>query len=233
MILPPGNTYFYKVFLIIYNIRKTKDLYSVVYLCKHMVKKVNINNIELEILSLFTKGYNKQYYIREISKKLNISSRTSLINLNKLEKKGILESYTKGKIRLFKIKKSFLTKNYFLLTEQFKLIKFLEKNNKIKEILKKIFPLIKGTAIIFGSYAKEKQKKSSDLDIFIIGQVEEKLIKQIELLYNIKINTKVYPKEIFEKNIDDDILIKEIKENHIIIKNSEYFLNVIIKIENF
>ena len=180
-----------------------------------MVKKVNISNIELEILGLFTKSYDKQYYIRETSKILNISSRTSLLNLNKLEKKGILESYTKGKIRLFKIKESFLAKNYFLLVEQYKLVKFLEKNNKIKEVVKKLTLLIKGTAIIFGSYAKFRAKKDSDIDIYIETK-NRNIKKQIENIHS-KISVKI---GLFDVKSN---LIKEIIKNHVIVRGVEDF----------
>ena len=37
----------------------------------------------------------------------------------------------------------------------------------------KIFHYVKGIVIIFGSYAKGIQKKSSDLDIMIIGKCDE------------------------------------------------------------
>ncbi|MBU0471063.1 MAG: hypothetical protein KKF65_00435, partial [Nanoarchaeota archaeon] len=65
----------------------------------HMITKVN--DIDLKILSLFTKGYDKYYYIREVEKLLGVSSRTALVTLAKLEKKGILESKTKGKIKIY------------------------------------------------------------------------------------------------------------------------------------
>ncbi len=50
-----------------------------------MITKVN--DIDLKVLTLFTEGYNKEYYIREVEKLLKISSRTALVTLDKLEKK--------------------------------------------------------------------------------------------------------------------------------------------------
>ena len=93
-----------------------------------MVTKVN--DTDLKILSLFTKGYNKEYYIREVEKLLNVSSRTALVTLAKLEKKGILEMKAKGKIKIYSIKKSTLSREFFLLTEQYKRIQFLEKTRE-------------------------------------------------------------------------------------------------------
>ncbi len=190
---------------------------------------IKINDIDLRTLSLFTKGYNKEYYIREVEKKLKTSSRTALITLAKLEKIGILESKKKGKIKLYSIRKTSISKEFLILTEQYKKIQFLEKNQLIKEILEKTDEETQGIVIIFGSYAKGTQKEWSDLDLFIVGKYNEKKIKNIGKKYGIDINIKSYPKKIFEKEINNDILLKEIKENHILIKDAEGFVNKVIK----
>ncbi len=187
-----------------------------------MITKVN--DIDLKIISLFTKGYNKEYYIREVDQLLGISSRTAFMTLIKLEKKGILESKIKGKIKLYSIKKSSLSKEYFLLAEQYKKIQFIEKNHLIKEILEKLDHCIEGIVIIFGSYAKGTQKKDSDLDLFIVGKQNKIKIKEIGEKYGIEINIKSYPITVFHKEINDDILLKEIVENHLLIKDAEDFL---------
>ena len=188
-----------------------------------------VNNTDLRILSLFTKGYEKEYYIREVEKLLEVSSRTALVTLAKLEKKGILESKTKGKIKIYTIKKSSLSREYLLLTEQYKKIQFLEKNHLVKEVLEKADEFMQGIVIIFGSYAKGIQKGDSDLDLFIVGAYDEKMIKEAGHKYGLDINIKSYPLNIFEKEIRDDILLKEVIENHILIKDAEGFVRRVIK----
>lgn len=192
-----------------------------------MVTKVN--DMDIKILSLFTKSYSKEYYIREVEKLLGVSSRTSLVTLSKLEKKGILESKIKGKIKLYSIKKSILSREYFLLTEQYKNIQFLEKNHLIKEILEKIDEFMQGMVMIFGSYAKGTQKEDSDIDLFIIGKYNETEIKDVGKKYGIEINIKSYPMKIFQKEMHDDILLKEIIQNHILIKDVETFVRGVLK----
>ncbi len=192
-----------------------------------MITKVN--DVELRILSQFSKGYDKEYYIREIEKITKVSSRTALVTLAKLEKKGILESKTKGKIKIYKLKKTILSREYMILTEQYKKIRFLGKNLLIKEIIEKTEQYFKGITIIFGSYAKETQKENSDLDIFTIDKFTEDKIKEIGKTYGIEINIKSYPKKLFEKEINNDILLKEIAENHILIKNTEQYVRKIIR----
>ena len=190
---------------------------------------IKVNDTDLRVLSLFTKNYEKEYYIREVEKLLEVSSRTALVTLAKLEKKGILESKTKGKIKNYSIKKSTISMEFFLLTEQYKKIQFLEKNHLVKEVLEKADEFMQGIVIIFGSYAKGIQKEDSDLDLFIVGTFDEKKIKEAGHKYGLDINIKSYPMNIFEKEIRDDILLKEVIENHILIKDAEGFVRRVVK----
>jgi predicted nucleotidyltransferase len=190
---------------------------------------IKVNNTDLKILSLFTKGYDKEYYIREVEKLLKVSSRTALVTLAKLEKKGILESKKRGKIKVYSIRRSTLSREFFLLAEQYKKIQFLEKNHLIKEIFEKADEFMKGIVIVFGSYAKGIQKEDSDLDLFIVGKFDEKKIKEVSKKYGITINIKSYPLKIFEKEIHEDILLKEIVGNHVLIKDAEGFVRGVVK----
>lgn len=190
---------------------------------------IKVNDMDLKILSLFTKGYEKGYYIREVEKLLEVSSRTALVTLAKLGKKGILESRTKGKIKSYTIKKSTISREFFLLTEQYKRIEFLEKNHVVKEVLEKADEFLQGIVIVFGSYAKGIQKEDSDLDLFIVGACDEKKIREAGNTYGLDINIRSYPMNIFEKEIHGDILLKEIVEHHIIIKDAEGFVRRVVE----
>jgi len=190
---------------------------------------IKVNDIDLRTLALFTKSYDKGYYIREVEKLLKVSSRTALVTLAKLEKIGVLESRKRGKIKTYSIRKTTLSREFFLLAEQYKKIQFLEKNQLIKEVLEKADAFMNGIVIVFGSYAKGTQKEDSDLDLFIVGKYYEKKIKNIGKKYGIDINVKSYPLPLFEEEIRDDILLKEIKENHILIKDADGFVRRVVK----
>jgi predicted nucleotidyltransferase len=88
---------------------------------------------------------------------------------------------------------------------------------------------MQGIVIIFGSYAKGIQKEDSDLDLFIVGAYDKKKIKNTGKKYGIDINIKSYPLQLFEKEIHNDILLKEIKKDHILIKDAEGFVRKVIK----
>jgi predicted nucleotidyltransferase len=196
-----------------------------------MYEKIRITENTLQILSLFTDGFKREYYIREVKRILKISPRTAQLILEDLEGKGVLESKTRGKIKIYRINPSDLTLRYLAFVEQYKTIAFLEKRLMIKEIIEKITPYINGIGIIFGSYAKGLEKRGSDLDIFVAGSYNQEEIEKVSRNLGIEISVKCYPIKTFEKNLDNDILLKEILKNHIIFINAEQFIKEVFKDE--
>lgn len=194
-----------------------------------MYEKINITENGLQILSLFTNDFTREYYIREVERILKISPRTAQLILEDLENKGIIESTIRGKIKTFKINPSPFTQRYLTFAEQYKALTFLEKKPLIKEIIEKITPHINGIGLIFGSYAKGLEKKESDLDIFVIGEYNSNEIKKVSKNLGIEISVKNYPLDVFEKNLTKDIFLKEILKNHITFLNSEQFIRIVFK----
>ncbi len=193
-----------------------------------MYNKINITENGLQVISLFTNGFDKDYYIREVEKLLKISPRTAQLILEDLENKGILESKVKGKIKVYKLKINELSKRYLTLVEQYKSIAFLEKDLLVKEIIEKISHFINGIGIIFGSYAKRATHKESDLDIFVAGDYDKEEVKKVSRNLGIEISIKCYPLKTFENNVHKDILLKEVLKHHIVFKNSELFIQKVL-----
>jgi DNA-binding Lrp family transcriptional regulator len=194
-----------------------------------MYNKINITENGLQIISLFTNGFDREYYIREVGKLLKISPRTAQLILEDLENKGIIESKVRGKIKSYKLKINELSNRYLTFVEQYKSIAFMEKNLLVKEVIEKISPFIDGIGIIFGSYAKGVSNKESDLDIFIAGNYEKEEIKKVSRNLGIEISIKCYPLKTFENNVNQDILLKEVLKNHIVFKNAELFIQNVLK----
>ncbi|MFH0752643.1 MAG: nucleotidyltransferase domain-containing protein [archaeon] len=194
-----------------------------------MYDKLNITENHLNILELFTQGFDKEYYIREVQKLLKISPRTAQLILEDLEKKAVLESTTKGKIKLYKIKQTAEAREYITFTEIYKRINFMEKSLEIREIIDRLAPKINGIGFIFGSYVKGIEKKDSDLDIFIAGTYDKKEFERLSNLYDLKLDIKNYPLSLFKRKINEDILIREVLDNHVMLCGSEELINMIIK----
>ncbi|MBD3312057.1 hypothetical protein GF352_01220 [archaeon] len=195
-----------------------------------MYDKLNITENHLQALALFTKGFTKKYYIREVQKLLNISPRTAQLILNDLEVKTVLESKTRGKIKEYKLKQASQTIDYLIFVEQYKKLTFLKTQPLIKELITKITPHIKGVGLIFGSYAKARARKDSDIDLLIIGNYDKKEVKRTAKMYNLELNIKQYTKELFNKGLKKDLLLKEVLNNHVVFSGIEEFIKIVVKL---
>jgi len=181
-------------------------------------------NNEIKVFEEFLGDFNAKITGSFIAKKNKLNQKTVSNYLKRLEKEHLLKSETQGKNKIYSLNKNNkeIVKNFIISVEHLRTIKFYKKNILIKEIAEKIRHYIEGIAVIFGSYVKNIQKQDSDLDILIIGKCNEKEINKISRIYKIEINLKIYPR------LENDILIREVIKNHIIIKNTEQFIEGII-----
>ena len=76
---------------------------------------------------------------------------------------------------------------------------------------------------LFGSYAKDLQKKGSDLDVLVVGRYNRKKIREISEIFRVNISIMRYSPQIYKKL--DDTLIREVIDNHIVIKGTEEFVD--------
>ena len=180
-------------------------------------------NKELQVISLFRSNYKTRFYLREISKLSKLPLKTCQNVLADLEKDNILKSKVEGKNKYFFLNlENIKTKSYLLQAEIYQTDIFLERYPQFKIFLKSI----KTTAsiIVFGSFARSTADKNSDLDILIISNKELKL--PFHLLpfkpHQISLTEKTFLKAL--KKQED--LIKEIEENHTILNNHSFYVNV-------
>ena len=194
-----------------------------------------LNELRLRIIEEFIIDYKIQLTGSYIAEKKGFNQKSVSNALLELEKEGFLKSKSSGKNKLFSMnldnKENII--NFISAVEHLRIIMFYNKNTLIKEIAGKIKESCSGIILIFGSYAKNKQKKDSDLDVFVAGKVNSKKIDQLSEIYRISINVKNYPISIFEKNLRaNDILLNEIKKDHVIISGAEKFVSVMSGFEN-
>lgn len=194
-----------------------------------MYNKLDITENHLQALSLFTNGFDNEFYIREAQRALNISPRTSQTVLADLERRGIIESKKRGKIISYHLKKNGISRRYMTFCEEYKGISFLSGNALISEITEKIEGCIDGIGVIFGSYAKGLARKDSDLDVFVIGTYDRKRIDAASQTYGIDISVKCYPLENFRKALRGDILVKEVLKSHVAFLNAEQFIKEVFE----
>ncbi|MFH1710710.1 MAG: helix-turn-helix domain-containing protein [Nanoarchaeota archaeon] len=182
-----------------------------------------LNNKASDILENFAEDYNKKIYGRDISKKLRMNQKTVSNILSKLEKENVLKFSTEGKNKYYYLNKSnHNIKEIVKLIEINRKIKFVERYKKLTELFNNLALKTEGILVIFGSFANFSSNEKSDLDILVIGKPAE--IKDLEEMYNIKINVVKIDKNKFDKN---DTLIREIIKNHVVLRGVEEFIELI------
>lgn len=171
------------------------------------------NNYKYNILLLLTKG---KKHIREISRLLNTNHMNIVRKTKELVDENVLDYEQEGKNKVFFIKKTHEAKQYLEIAEKYKLVNAITKYPILRDIFNEIQKDNSiNLAILFGSYAKDKPKESSDIDIYVYT-------KNINTKRNIeKMNSKLSVKigDYDRKNLT----IKEIENNHVIIKGVELF----------
>ncbi len=167
-------------------------------------------------LEIINELIGKKEHARELAKKLKTSHTTILRKLKELLKENVLDFNEEGRNKVYFLKKTSEAKTHVFMSEQYKSAKILKEYPNLRNIFEKIQKNRKiKLAILFGSYAKKLAKKESDIDIYI-ETANIKLKNELE-----KINSRLSIK--IGKYNKDNLLIKEIEKNHVIIKGVELF----------
>jgi predicted transcriptional regulator len=181
-----------------------------------------LNDKVLEVLEAFSSDYRKEIYGREIAKRQHMNQKTVANVLNRLEKDNVIKFSREGKNKYYYLNhNSAEIKEVIKFIEIGKKIKFLNKYKKLRELFAKLEERTKGLLVVFGSYATFSSTEKSDLDVFLIGSIEN--VEDLEQLYSIKINIIKSERSKFNSK---EPLIKEILKSHIILKGLEEFIEL-------
>jgi len=181
-------------------------------------------NKELEVISIYTGNYSARFYLRQISKLIKLPLKTCQNILAALESEKILKSKLEGKNKYFSLNlDNIQTKSYLLQAEIYKLGLFLRNYPQFNTFLKSLNTNI--PLIVFGSFARMRADKGSDLDLLILSKKEPKELPFHLLPY--KVHQIILSEISFIKAIKkQEILIKEIEEAHIILNNHSFYINI-------
>ena len=162
----------------------------------------------------------ENYYVRELSGLIDEDPGNLSRELKKLEDEGLYTSMTKGGAKFFSLNKS------YPLFKELKTIIF--KTEGVEGSLKEVVSKFKGIslAFIYGSYAKDKDNKASDIDLVVVGQFPQNKftrdIRDLESKLNREINFNSYTREEFEKDgkKDGGFLNLVLKDKILILKGT-------------
>lgn len=149
-----------------------------------MVKKLESKK---DVLSAFLPEFNREYTIKQIMKKIGLSYQPTYKYLNELGKDGLLLHRKEGNMHLYSLNlENEEVKKHIELLELKRRKMFLEKS-EFRELLERLVgrlsvnlsPYI-SSILLFGSVARGKYAKTSDIDIFIIvSSNDERKIKEL------------------------------------------------------
>lgn len=177
-----------------------------------------------EIILLFVERNNSPVHGREISRLLKQNQKTVQNYLEMLEAEAVLRKQVAGRNYNYCLDiGSGLCIYYLVMAENYRLLKLLKKEFEVLEIVNEIRLMAEEPVLIYGSYAKGYQRKSSDLDILLVSGRKHDIAK-IQVKYAKRIHLMQLDRVSFEKGLSNkEAFPMEILQNHIICQGFEYF----------
>ncbi|MBI5242630.1 MAG: nucleotidyltransferase domain-containing protein [Elusimicrobia bacterium] len=149
------------------------------------------------LLTLFFTNPGQEYFPRQLERLSGIFVGNLQRELIPMERAGLLKARRLGKLKLYR-----LDAQHPLYPE---LKGLVAKTVGLEELLRNRLAAIDGVqaACIYGSFARDQQRADSDIDILILGQVDEKAligtVKHLEKLLQREINYTLYRPNDWEK----------------------------------
>ncbi len=124
----------------------------------------------VRLLSTFLLNPDREFYIRQLSRKIKLNMNAVRLELTNLEEIGLLKTEKKGKAKYYTVNKEAPIyqdlRSIFLKTEG--ALEYLKKGLSDFDGLE--------LAFVFGSYTRSRERMPKKMEIFLVGQVpEEKL----------------------------------------------------------
>ena len=161
------------------------------------ILKIANSKTRKAIFELYFGHPEKKYYLRELERILNLPVQNIRREFLALEKNGIFTREKQGN-QVY----------YSLNTESpifFEMKSIVSKTIGAQGELKKVLISIKGikTAFVFGSFANGKEDSLSDIDLMIVGEIDENLlvgkISKLENRLDREINYHIFSQKEFAK----------------------------------
>lgn len=178
-----------------------------------MLERLLTSKTRMKILSLLMFNQEEEYHLREISRIIGISPIYAAKELDNLHKLNLVVQSRKGNLHLFTINKECI-----ILGE---LRSIFLKTDYLGELIKRYLKNKAKYAFIYGSFAKGEERQSSDIDLFVIGEIKEddiiRIIQKLEAKISREINYVLWNEKTFRQRAKKGHhLLKSIKKSKII-----------------
>lgn len=134
------------------------------------IDKLFGSRTRVRLLSKLMMNPDKAFHIRELSRMLNVPYSVLYREEKNLVSLGVLNEESKGKLTLVSVNKKL---PYFDELKSL-IVKTAGLSSLIREELSKLGGI--SYALIYGSFASGEESESSDVDLLIIGNVDEEMV---------------------------------------------------------
>ncbi len=128
-----------------------------------MLKRLFTSNTRIKLLTVFLMNLDQEYFIRELTRKLDEQINSVRRELDNLKKLGLLRSRTKNRKKYYYVNKKFL----FLDELKGILVKALSSNDTIKKDIEKM-----GEVKLLALSGLFVDKETASVDMLIVGDVD-------------------------------------------------------------
>jgi predicted nucleotidyltransferase len=177
---------------------------------------------QYSILAILGENPRREYHLHELGRLMGKKPGVFQRGINSLEKDGLILSRKQGNLRLFRI-----NENHPLYKEMMALVR---KTCGIEALLRDAVMNIPGIriALIYGSYAQNKMRADSDVDLLIVAddeKAEDMLVEGldgIEKTLQREVNYRIYDTTDFEHKREsrDPFLQEVLSGEHVALKGS-------------
>lgn len=131
-----------------------------------MLERLFTSSTRVKILTEVLLNSDREYHIRELSRLIGISPIYVQKELKNLQELGLLTSTKKGNMVMYTLDKN------SVISDDLKRI-FLKTEGVGAELLKRLDKKKIQYALIYGSFAKGTETTRSDVDLLVIGDIDE------------------------------------------------------------
>lgn len=182
-----------------------------------MLGRLFTSRTRSKIITLFMLKPQEEMYVREITKKIQENINSVRRELSNLENLGLLESQRKGNLKYYHV-----NLNFTLYPELYSMVMKTEGVSRyLKENIGELGQI--ELAFIYGSFATKQAGPDSDLDLILVGDVDENQMIQklaaVERQLSREINYVLLNKEEYQNRLKnkDPFLIQVINGPKIVI----------------
>lgn len=190
-----------------------------------MLKKLFTSGARIKLLEIFLLNPDGEFFIRELTRKLNEQINSIRRELGNLKSLGLLRSRLKNRKKYYVV-----NKNFILFNELRSII--LKSSNSLDTLAKKLHKLGNIDLLVISGAFVEKR---SPTDLFIVGEVDRQQLEDFinrELETKRPIKTSILPKEdfLYRLKINDKFVreLLEDPENIIAINKLEKYTEAVV-----